>query len=108
MGLEESSIDLWICRFTAVSDWFCEVTLLGKDKASLKSTYSCTCASYPPTVPCVVYFQYYSAPPAYEAVLKHLNTAFTVIFSVECILKIMAFGFLVREEKTRSELELPF
>lgn len=42
------------------------------------------------------YFQYYSAPPAYEAVLKHLNTAFTVIFSVECILKIMAFGFLVR------------
>ena len=40
--------------------------------------------------------QYYSAPPAYDAVLKHLNTAFTVLFSVECILKIMAFGFLVR------------
>uniref|UniRef100_A0A3Q1GLL6 Calcium channel, voltage-dependent, R type, alpha 1E subunit a n=1 Tax=Acanthochromis polyacanthus TaxID=80966 RepID=A0A3Q1GLL6_9TELE len=31
---------------------------------------------------------------AYEAVLKHLNTAFTVLFSVECVLKIMAFGFL--------------
>lgn len=46
--------------------------------------------------PSGLYFQYYSAPPAYEAVLKHLNTAFTVLFSVECILKIMAFGFLVR------------
>uniref|UniRef100_H3DQM3 Calcium voltage-gated channel subunit alpha1 E n=1 Tax=Tetraodon nigroviridis TaxID=99883 RepID=H3DQM3_TETNG len=42
----------------------------------------------------VLMMKYYSAPPAYEAVLKHLNTAFTVIFSVECILKIMAFGFL--------------
>ncbi|XP_056894023.1 voltage-dependent R-type calcium channel subunit alpha-1E isoform X5 [Takifugu flavidus] len=42
----------------------------------------------------VLMMKYYSAPPAYEAVLKHLNTAFTVIFSVECILKIMAFGLL--------------
>ncbi len=47
---------------------------------------------------CSFYFQYYSAPPTYDAVLKHLNTAFTVLFSVECILKIMAFGFLVREK----------
>ncbi|XP_057212233.1 voltage-dependent R-type calcium channel subunit alpha-1E isoform X4 [Triplophysa rosa] len=29
----------------------------------------------------------------YDDVLKHLNTAFTVIFSVECVLKILAFGF---------------
>ncbi|KAM9357850.1 LOW QUALITY PROTEIN: voltage-dependent R-type calcium channel subunit alpha-1E [Symphorus nematophorus] len=42
----------------------------------------------------VLMMKYYSAPPAYENVLKHLNTAFTVLFSVECILKIMAFGFL--------------
>ncbi|CAL8308262.1 unnamed protein product [Lota lota] len=42
----------------------------------------------------VLMMKYYSAPPAYDAVLKHLNTAFTVLFSVECILKIMAFGFL--------------
>lgn len=55
-------------------------------------SFSC---GFCPTVP-LFYFQYYSAPPAYEAVLKHLNMAFTVIFSVECILKIMAFGFLVR------------
>uniref|UniRef100_A0A665TW48 Calcium channel, voltage-dependent, R type, alpha 1E subunit a n=1 Tax=Echeneis naucrates TaxID=173247 RepID=A0A665TW48_ECHNA len=42
----------------------------------------------------VLMMKYYSAPPTYEAVLKHLNTAFTVLFSVECVLKIMAFGFL--------------
>ncbi|KAF7651276.1 hypothetical protein LDENG_00113200 [Lucifuga dentata] len=42
----------------------------------------------------VLMMKYYSAPPAYEAVLKHMNTAFTVLFSVECVLKIMAFGFL--------------
>lgn len=39
--------------------------------------------------------QYYSAPAAYDAVLKHLNTAFTVLFSLECILKILAFGLVV-------------
>lgn len=49
--------------------------------------------------PCrLSFFQYYSAPPAYDSVLKHLNTAFTVLFSVECVLKILAFGFLVREK----------
>ncbi|KAM6921515.1 LOW QUALITY PROTEIN: voltage-dependent R-type calcium channel subunit alpha-1E [Xenentodon cancila] len=42
----------------------------------------------------VLMMKYYSAPPAYDAVLKHLNTAFTVLFSVECVLKILAFGFL--------------
>ncbi|XP_065812078.1 voltage-dependent R-type calcium channel subunit alpha-1E [Labrus bergylta] len=42
----------------------------------------------------VLMMKYYSAPPAYEAVLKHLNTAFTVLFSIECVLKIMAFGLL--------------
>uniref|UniRef100_A0A8C7YX11 Calcium channel, voltage-dependent, R type, alpha 1E subunit a n=1 Tax=Oryzias sinensis TaxID=183150 RepID=A0A8C7YX11_9TELE len=42
----------------------------------------------------VLMMKYYSAPPAYDAVLKHLNTAFTVLFSIECVLKILAFGFL--------------
>ncbi|XP_061634035.1 voltage-dependent R-type calcium channel subunit alpha-1E [Phyllopteryx taeniolatus] len=42
----------------------------------------------------VLMMKYYSAPPAYEAVLKHLNTAFTVLFSIECVLKILAFGLL--------------
>uniref|UniRef100_A0A8C6PLP4 Calcium voltage-gated channel subunit alpha1 E n=1 Tax=Nothobranchius furzeri TaxID=105023 RepID=A0A8C6PLP4_NOTFU len=40
----------------------------------------------------VLMMKYHSAPTAYDAVLKHLNTAFTVLFSMECILKIMAFG----------------
>uniref|UniRef100_A0A4W5S0W1 Voltage-dependent calcium channel type A subunit alpha-1 n=1 Tax=Hucho hucho TaxID=62062 RepID=A0A4W5S0W1_9TELE len=42
----------------------------------------------------VLMMKYYSAPAAYDTVLKHLNTAFTVLFSLECILKIMAFGFV--------------
>uniref|UniRef100_A0A3P9AJA7 Voltage-dependent calcium channel alpha-1 subunit IQ domain-containing protein n=1 Tax=Esox lucius TaxID=8010 RepID=A0A3P9AJA7_ESOLU len=42
----------------------------------------------------VLMMKYYSAPAAYDTVLKHLNTAFTVLFSLECILKVMAFGFV--------------
>uniref|UniRef100_A0A8B9LNR7 Voltage-dependent calcium channel type A subunit alpha-1 n=1 Tax=Astyanax mexicanus TaxID=7994 RepID=A0A8B9LNR7_ASTMX len=42
----------------------------------------------------VLMMKYHSAPAAYDTVLKHLNTAFTVLFSLECILKIMAFGFM--------------
>ncbi|XP_060736804.1 voltage-dependent R-type calcium channel subunit alpha-1E [Tachysurus vachellii] len=42
----------------------------------------------------VLMMKYYSAPPVYDAVLKHLNTAFTVLFSIECVLKILAFGFM--------------
>ncbi|XP_076841650.1 voltage-dependent R-type calcium channel subunit alpha-1E isoform X2 [Brachyhypopomus gauderio] len=42
----------------------------------------------------VLMMKYYSAPPVYDTVLKHLNTAFTGLFSVECVLKILAFGFM--------------
>uniref|UniRef100_A0A8B9KHA2 Calcium channel, voltage-dependent, R type, alpha 1E subunit a n=1 Tax=Astyanax mexicanus TaxID=7994 RepID=A0A8B9KHA2_ASTMX len=42
----------------------------------------------------VLMMKYYSAPPMYDVVLKHLNTAFTVLFSVECVLKILAFGVI--------------
>ncbi|KAJ8279651.1 hypothetical protein COCON_G00067170 [Conger conger] len=42
----------------------------------------------------VLMMKYHSAPVSYELALKHLNTAFTVLFSLECILKILAFGFL--------------
>ena len=41
------------------------------------------------------FHQYYSAPYTYELALKYLNIAFTMVFSLECILKIIAFGFLV-------------
>uniref|UniRef100_A0A672S7R8 Voltage-dependent calcium channel type A subunit alpha-1 n=1 Tax=Sinocyclocheilus grahami TaxID=75366 RepID=A0A672S7R8_SINGR len=42
----------------------------------------------------VLMMKYHSAPAAYDIVLKHLNTAFTVLFSLECILKIFAFGLI--------------
>lgn len=41
--------------------------------------------------------QYYSAPYTYELALKYLNIAFTMVFSLECVLKIIAFGFLVSD-----------
>lgn len=41
------------------------------------------------------FWQYYSAPYTYELALKYLNIAFTMVFSLECVLKIIAFGFLV-------------
>ncbi|XP_056276374.1 voltage-dependent R-type calcium channel subunit alpha-1E-like [Pseudoliparis swirei] len=40
----------------------------------------------------VLMMKYHSAPAAYDMVLKHLNSTFTVLFSIECILKILAFG----------------
>ncbi|XP_047188150.1 voltage-dependent R-type calcium channel subunit alpha-1E isoform X7 [Scophthalmus maximus] len=42
----------------------------------------------------VLMMKYHSAPTAYDTVLKHLNTAFTVLFSMECVLKILAFGLV--------------
>lgn len=40
--------------------------------------------------------QFYGAPYEYELLLKGLNVAFTSVFSMECLLKIIAFGVLVR------------
>lgn len=40
--------------------------------------------------------QFYDAPYEYELMLKCLNVVFTSVFSLECILKIIAFGVLVR------------
>ncbi|XP_077309238.1 voltage-dependent R-type calcium channel subunit alpha-1E isoform X5 [Lithobates pipiens] len=42
----------------------------------------------------VLMMKYYQAPYTYELALKYLNIAFTMLFSLECILKIIAFGFL--------------
>lgn len=49
----------------------------------------------PLTFPVFSSWQYYSAPCTYELALKYLNIAFTMVFSLECVLKIIAFGFLV-------------
>ncbi|KAL8177447.1 UNVERIFIED_CONTAM: Voltage-dependent R-type calcium channel subunit alpha-1E, partial [Gekko kuhli] len=42
----------------------------------------------------VLMMKYYSAPYTYELALKYLNIAFTMVFSLECFLKIIAFGLL--------------
>lgn len=39
--------------------------------------------------------QFYGAPDLYESMLKYLNILFTALFTLECILKIIAFGPLV-------------
>lgn len=40
-------------------------------------------------------WQFYDAPYEYELMLKCLNIVFTSMFSMECVLKIVAFGVLV-------------
>lgn len=52
------------------------------------------------TLPCV--YQFYGAPDLYEAMLKYLNIVFTALFTLECILKIIAFGPLVRPQRWLS------
>ncbi|XP_067088821.1 voltage-dependent P/Q-type calcium channel subunit alpha-1A [Osmerus mordax] len=42
----------------------------------------------------VLMMKYDGASPAYEAVLANLNIVFTSLFSMECVLKIIAFGVL--------------
>jgi len=42
-----------------------------------------------------LYLQFHGANDAYEAMLKYLNIVFTALFSMECVLKIIAFGPLV-------------
>lgn len=55
-----------------------------------------------PTSACTVILQHDSANEdestmeRYLDVLGNMNTAFTVVFTVECILKIFAYGFKVR------------
>ncbi|KAI3361703.1 hypothetical protein L3Q82_002061 [Scortum barcoo] len=40
----------------------------------------------------VLMMKFYGAPYLYEAMLKYLNIVFTALFTLECILKIIAFG----------------
>lgn len=47
-------------------------------------------------------FQFHGAPDFYEAMLKNLNIVFTTLFSLECILKIIAFGPLVGDIYTAA------
>ncbi|XP_062400013.1 calcium channel, voltage-dependent, N type, alpha 1B subunit, a [Sardina pilchardus] len=40
----------------------------------------------------VLMMKFHGAPDSYEAMLKYLNIVFTALFSLECVLKIIAFG----------------
>uniref|UniRef100_A0A8C7TYE1 Voltage-dependent N-type calcium channel subunit alpha n=1 Tax=Oncorhynchus mykiss TaxID=8022 RepID=A0A8C7TYE1_ONCMY len=40
----------------------------------------------------VLMMKFHGAPELYEAMLKYLNIVFTALFTLECILKIIAFG----------------
>ncbi|XP_074655928.1 voltage-dependent calcium channel type A subunit alpha-1-like [Tubulanus polymorphus] len=40
----------------------------------------------------ILMMKFYGSSIQYREVLKNLNTAFTVLFTIECILKLMAFG----------------
>ncbi|XP_019909067.2 voltage-dependent N-type calcium channel subunit alpha-1B isoform X2 [Esox lucius] len=40
----------------------------------------------------VLMMKFHGAPDLYEAMLKYLNIVFTALFTLECILKIIAFG----------------
>ncbi|XP_026195314.1 voltage-dependent N-type calcium channel subunit alpha-1B isoform X3 [Anabas testudineus] len=40
----------------------------------------------------VLMMKFYGAPDMYESMLKYLNIVFTALFTLECILKIIAFG----------------
>ncbi|XP_043938320.1 voltage-dependent P/Q-type calcium channel subunit alpha-1A [Protopterus annectens] len=42
----------------------------------------------------VLMMKFYDAPKVYEDVLKNFNIVFTALFSVECVLKIIAFGVM--------------
>ena len=36
--------------------------------------------------------QYYDEPEEYREVLKYINMGFTIMFTIECILKLLGFG----------------
>lgn len=60
---------------------------------SFSHTHSFSLSLY--LTPSPTLHQFHGAPDFYEAMLKHFNIVFTALFSLECILKIIAFGPLV-------------
>ena len=43
----------------------------------------------------------------YQNVLRYLNTAFTILFTIECILKLMGFGIRVRPSHYKAIFSNP-
>ena len=51
---------------------------------------------------CVV-LQHYKQPELYATILHYMNTTFTGLFSIECMMKIHAYGFRVSTQMHRKE-----
>jgi hypothetical protein len=47
-----------------------------------------------------LFLQYYRSPQPYNDMLTYANTTFTALFTVESILKIIAFGLRVCREES--------
>lgn len=54
------------------------------------------------TISCLLAIQYHQEPNDYKTILKYLNSGFTVMFTIECTLKLIGFG-RVREQGHRSK-----
>ena len=54
-----------------------------------------------PLVLCVL--QHYKQPELYATILHYMNTTFTGLFSIECMMKIHAYGFRV---STQGKLQM--
>ena len=39
-----------------------------------------------------IFIQYYDEPTEYKAILKYINMGFTIMFTIECVLKLLGFG----------------
>ena len=52
-------------------------------------------------------FQYHGAPLEYTDILSDCNLVFTILFTVECVMKLSCFGPKVKmgKEETRDLLE---
>ena len=106
----------WLCAVVTLScglakkeaRWLCAVAVLLSHEAS---TWRVACCQLTWLV-VVCFPQFDDQPQSYECVLRYLNTAFTILFTIECILKLMAFGIRVRSMACRrlaslSPLALP-
>ncbi|XP_004411366.1 PREDICTED: voltage-dependent N-type calcium channel subunit alpha-1B-like [Odobenus rosmarus divergens] len=55
----------------------------------------------------VLMMNFYDAPYEYELMLKCLNVVFTSMFSMECVLKIIAFGVLAESSGIAQVAQIP-
>lgn len=52
--------------------------------------------------------QYYKQSVLYKETLHYMNTAFTALFSIECMLKIISFGVRVSRSEPQIYYQKPY